>query len=186
MVRNTKGGNKHKKFARKNMKDKGEFTGKLRKSEHPDEIYASVSKLFGNGRVEILCSDGETRHCVIRNKFRGKGKRDNELSIGTIILAGKRAWVTKNIEKKEVCDLLYVYGGSELNKLKMQPELNISLLQSTSQPGGSTEVEFFDSGMPEEDTESEEDNEETENEPTPQESGLTTFAPQEIVNVDDI
>ena len=191
MVRNMKGGNKHKKFARNNVKDKGGFSGKLRKSEHPEEIYASVSKIFGNGRVEILCNDGETRHCVIRNKFRGKGKRDNEVFVGTIILAGRRGWETPNVLRKEVCDLLYVYGNAELNKLRAEPGVNISLLQSTTQTQTGDDVDFFDDGMNEMNMPSEEEDEEEEADEVGEFEEKNTIVEQhtsiiEINNDDDI
>ena len=60
MVKNEKGGSKHKKFARKNVKGNSGFDERVRKSTHADEIYASVSKILGNGRVEILCNDGKS------------------------------------------------------------------------------------------------------------------------------
>lgn len=152
MVKNTKGGSKHKKFAKKNINKNSGFDERVRKSEHSDEIYASVSKILGNGRVEILCNDGKSRHCVIRNKFRGKNKRNNELTTGSIILAGRRSWETPNPDKMETCDLLCVYNNSQINKLKTEPNVNMALLQSTSKTAFDNEshIEFFDRGMPEE------------------------------------
>lgn len=127
-----KGGNKGKKCARKNTKGGG-YQGKMRKSECSEEIYAAVTKILGNGRVEVICNDGETRHCVIRKSFRGRRKRDNEVFQGTIVLVGIRDWATKNLEKKEVCDLLFVYDNSHINKLKNEPDINMSLLQKSSE-----------------------------------------------------
>ena len=129
MVKNTKGGSKHKKFARKNVKGNSSgFDERVRKSAHKDEIYASVAKILGNGRVEILCNDGQSRQCVIRNKFRGKNKRDNEVTTGSVILAGRRSWETPNPDKMETCDLLCVYNNSQINKLKTEPNVNMGLL----------------------------------------------------------
>ena len=97
---NKKGCKNGKKFARKNAnRGPKQFNGKVRKSECSEEIYAGVTKILGNGRVEIKCNDGVIRHCVIRKNFRGKGKRDNEVSKDSIILVGIREWATKTQEK---------------------------------------------------------------------------------------
>lgn len=112
MVLNT-GGNKAKKFARKviNAPEKG-----TRFVEEEGEMYAIVLKLLGNNMCEVLCIDGETRQCVIRKKFSGKGKRDNLLSKGKWVLVGRRSWeVTR--KEKEKCDLLEVYSDNNREML---------------------------------------------------------------------
>ena len=199
MVKNTKGGSKHKKFARKNVKGNStDFDERVRKSSNKDEIYASVAKILGNGRVEILCNDGQTRHCVIRNKFRGKNKRSNEVTTGSVILAGLRSWETYSEGKKETCDLLCVYNNSQINKLKTEPNINMGLLQSTSKTAFDKEdnIDFFDRGMPSSD-------DEDSNEETPDENNeliaiddnyqenedvlsLMNLNNEDIINVDDI
>jgi len=168
MVLNKKGGNRGKKVARKNInRGARQYNGKLRKSDCSDEIYAAVTKIFGNGRVEIICNDGNIRHCVIRKNFRGKGKRDNEVNTGTLILAGMRNWATKNPDKIEVCDLLYVYDSGQVNMLKMDPDININLLLSTDQtrfkriaPNTIEEIEFFDGGESDEEDNNQESSDE--------------------------
>ena len=84
--RNTKGGNKAKKQARKSAN--ASVSTKARCSEHEDEIYACCSKMLGNGMCNVMCIDGVERICIIRNKFRGKGKRGNTMSIGVWCLVG--------------------------------------------------------------------------------------------------
>ena len=200
MVKNTKGGSKHKKFARKNVKGNSSgFDERVRKSEHKDEIYASVSKILGNGRVEILCNDGETRQCVIRNKFRGKNKRNNEVIAGSVILAGRRSWETPNVDKIETCDLLCVYNNSQINKLKTEPKINMGLLQSTTKNAFDKEdnVDFFDRGMPPSDegdaTEQEEEdtnviipNKNTYHQKNEDVPLLTNLNNEGVIDVDDI
>ena len=198
MVKNTKGGSKHKKFARKNVKGNSSgFDERVRKSAHKDEIYASVAKILGNGRVEILCNDGQSRQCVIRNKFRGKNKRDNEVTTGAIILAGRRSWETPNPDKMETCDLLCVYNNSQINKLKTEPHVNMGLLQRTSKTAFDKEndVDFFDRGMPPSDESDATDQEEDANVVTPDRntyqenedvSLLMNLNNDDIVNVDEI
>lgn len=122
MVKNVKGGSKHKKMARRNVNHSTQ-SEKVRVSECKDEIYASVSKLYGNGRVSVTCNDNVERNCIIRKKFRGKNKsRGNELRIGTYVLVGKRGF--ESSKEKEVTDLLYVYSNDQVLKLKKMNEIN--------------------------------------------------------------
>lgn len=120
MVKNTKGGNKAKKQARKNAVPQDESTVKARFSEDPDEIYACCAKLLGNGTCKVLCIDGQERLCIIRNKFRGRGKRGNVLSIGTWCLVGRRDFEKPKEGKLEKTDLLEVYGEIEKKKIIQQ------------------------------------------------------------------
>lgn len=121
MVKNTKGGNKAKKQARKNNNSDSAST-KARLSEDADEIYACCSKLLGNGRCIVLCIDGKERMCIIRNKFRGKGKRGNVLSAGIWCLVGRRDFEIAKENKMENTDLLEVYGEAE-KKYIIQKEI---------------------------------------------------------------
>ena len=186
MVRNTKGGNKAKKQAKKHYSQPSNY--KLRKSEDPNEIYAIVTKMYGNGRVLIKCNDGVDRQCVIRKKFRGRNKRDNEISIDTLILAGRREWENKaNTTKVETCDLLEVYSLQDRNELKRDSSIKWNILQTTDAINSNTEdVNFMDiSNMADSDSESEsefyENNKEEEIENT-----VVTDCFGETVDIDDI
>ena len=126
MVKNVKGGSKHKKMARRTVNHSTQ-SERVRVSECEDEIYASVSKLYGNGRVSVTCNDDIERNCVIRKKFRGKNKsRGNELRVGTYVLVGRRGF--ESGKEKEVTDLLYVYSNDQVLKLKKMDELNTKFL----------------------------------------------------------
>ena len=118
MVKNQTGGNKAKRQGRK-------FTAptnsKFRVALEDGEIYAIVTKHFGNAMIEVLGIDHVYRLCVIRNKFRGRGKRDNSVSVGTWVLIGEREWEKDNLEKKPKCDLLEVYSLSDVELLKKTP-----------------------------------------------------------------
>lgn len=118
MVKNQTGGNKAKRQGRK-------FTAptnsKLRVALEDGEIYAIVTKHFGNAMIDVLGIDNVSRLCVIRNKFRGRGKRDNSVSVGTWVLIGEREWEKDNLEKKPKCDLLEVYSQSDVEMLKKTP-----------------------------------------------------------------
>ena len=118
MVKNQTGGNKAKRQGRK-------FTAptnsKLRVALEDGEIYAIVTKHFGNAMIDVLGIDNVSRLCVIRNKFRGRGKRDNSVSVGTWVLIGEREWEKDNVEKKPKCDLLEVYSQADVEMLKKTP-----------------------------------------------------------------
>ena len=115
MVKNF-GGNKSKKQGRKFVGDP-KASKELRVPENEFEIIASVTKDYGNGRCLTICIDGKERICIIRNKFRGRGKKDNLVKIGTWVLIGKRDWETIREDKHENCDLLVVYRDDEKKKL---------------------------------------------------------------------
>lgn len=128
MVKNTKGGSKHKKMARKQAGPPVEE--KIRYSSCEEEVYASVAKIYGNGRVLVTCNDGVERLCVIRKKFKGRNKRSNEISLGTYLLVGKREWNSVSENKLETTDLLYVYSENQANKLKYQDVINTKILMT--------------------------------------------------------
>ena len=129
MVKNSIGGNKAKRQGRKFV---GTVSSKLRVSMEDGEIYAVVTKLLGNAMIDVLCIDGVQRICIIRNKFRGRGKRDNCVAIGTWLLIGKRDWEIVDANKKEKCDLLEVYTLNDIEQLKKLPN-NWKVLTSVTE-----------------------------------------------------
>lgn len=138
MVKNTKGGSGHKKFAHKNTS--GPKNNKLRISEDEGEIYAIVTKMLGNGMFHCVCADGASRLGHIRGKFTGKGKRDNMVEGGKWVLIGLREWdvpsetSTRSIsnpkEKIQKCDLLEVYSDSDKQRLRETVSEDWSLLDN--------------------------------------------------------
>ena len=120
MVKNTKGGSGHKGQARKFASSSTKQSSKLRISLDEYEIYAQVTGLLGNGMCHVLCQDDKTRLCMIRGKFRGRGKRDNTICRGTWILVGLREWASEGDGKMEKCDLLEVYSDSDKSRLRSQ------------------------------------------------------------------
>ena len=127
MVKNITGGNKSKKQARSSFAP--QQTQHVRKATEEDEIYAVVTKIFGGSNCQVMCNDGISRSCVIRNKFKTFGKRDNILSIGVWILVGIRTWeVRPNGVQK--CDLLEVYSQTEKDKLQQVESCSFKVLTS--------------------------------------------------------
>jgi len=119
MVKNITGGNKQKGQARK-FSTGSRQVSKLRVVEEEGEIYAQVTSMLGNGMCYVVSDDCITRLCVIRGKFRGRGKRDNILKKGSWILIGIREWDTSDRtgSKAQKCDLLEVYTEFDKDRLK--------------------------------------------------------------------
>lgn len=122
MVKNTKGGSGHKSQARK-FATSGKVAAKTRLSMDESEIYAQVTAIMGGGVCHVTCSDGKTRLCMIRGKFRGRGKRDNFVNRGSWVLVGIREWASESASDKilDKCDLLEVYTDVDKEKLKTLP-----------------------------------------------------------------
>lgn len=187
MVKNTKGGNKGKKQGRKYINAGG--SQKTRFAEDEDEIYACCQKMLGNGMFVALCYDKKERLCIIRNKFKGRGKRDNIINIGTWVLIGRRSYEARAEGKLEKCDLLEVYSDSERHKLKQQQtHINWRLFETTGKFGAQEEdsSSHFDfvQGNAEEIEESESDEEE-ESEVSVNKV-ITTYQSDDEIDINDI
>jgi|TARA_B110000305_G_C19420265_1_gene630497 translation initiation factor IF-1 len=118
MVKNTKGGKGQKKFGRKFTLQGGNKT--LRESKEEGELYACVSRVLGNNMAHIITQHNKTMLLHIRNKFRGRSKRDNIIAVGTYVLAGERTFETIKSDKLSNCDLLEVYNDGEVDRLKKE------------------------------------------------------------------
>ena len=122
MVKNTTGGNKHKGQARKFANPTNH---RLRLSEDEAEVYSQVSKMLGNGMCHVSTLEGKKMLCMIRGKFRGRGKRDNMIKTGSWILVGMREWEeNKTVDQLNKCDLLEVYSDLDKDKLKNTVNMN--------------------------------------------------------------
>ena len=121
MVKNTAGG-KHKNQARKFLN--APSSSRIRLSTHPDECYALVTKMSGNGmcRVDIAHNNSIISDicCHIRGKFRSRNKKQNLVSVNSIVLVGLRAWESDT----KSCDLVCIYLDSELSSLPSLPFSN--------------------------------------------------------------
>ena len=128
MVKNKVGGNKAKKFARKNINSEN-INKKLRFATNEDELYAIVTKILGNGQINVMCIDNKERLCFIRNKFSGRNKQSNLINVGSWIIIGKRSWETSIPNKLDKCDLLEIYNQNEKHQLLQQCKDNFSVLK---------------------------------------------------------
>ena len=120
MFRNVKGGNKGKKIKRcrtTNTNQKIRFASE-------GEMYARVTSTYGHGMAEVLCEDGKARLLIIRKKVKGRNKRDNIVSLHSVLLVGKRPWEVVAEKKKEKVDLLFVYSKENIVQLKKKNDIN--------------------------------------------------------------
>ena len=122
MVKNKKGGRNHRKQASKHSQPVGRV--KLRLAHDEDEMYAKVEKIYGGGMADVLCNDKKVRLLQIRKKFRGRNRRDNSITLGTMVLVGVRSWEVRREGKKEKADLLYVYSHNQIGDLKKVPTID--------------------------------------------------------------
>lgn len=129
MVKNTAGGNKSKRNARKHVNAP---VAPTRLKQDSGEMYGCVKKLLGGSICEVLCEDDVERMCVIRNKFRGRGKRDNMIKAGVWVLVGLREWELLKDKKKEKCDLLCVYGEHEKSVIKNAASFTTNLFKNNT------------------------------------------------------
>jgi translation initiation factor IF-1 len=117
MVKNTKGGKNSKRMGRKFVN--APQSNKLRTADpnEPAELYACVSKCLGNGMAHVININSKQMLLHIRNKFRGRGKRDNTIKPGSIVLVGARDFESSREGKLDNCDLLEVYNESEVKRI---------------------------------------------------------------------
>jgi translation initiation factor IF-1 len=110
MVKNTTGGKGSKSLARKLTS--GSASSHFPVPSNELESFALVTKMHGPS-CDVLFPDGSKLLCHIRNKFRGRSKRQNVIVIGNVVLIGLRDW--ESVRKN--CDLMYVYDSGEISKI---------------------------------------------------------------------
>ena len=142
MVKNSTGGNKSKKQARKTAIQNQQPAKEIRKAKEDGEMYAAVSKMFGGKECEVMCLDHKLRRCVMRAKFMFRGKAENNLSVGTMILVGLRDWEVRHTGS-ERCDLLEVYSQSEKERLKQSEACDFTAINTLISGSNIKEDEVF-------------------------------------------
>jgi translation initiation factor IF-1 len=125
MVKNSKGGCKSKRMARKHVNSGPQRS--VRKITEDGEMYAIVVKHFG-GQCEVVTTDGETRMCILRGKFKGRSRRDNNMAQGSWVMIGIREWEVRG-DGKTKCDLLCVYSDIERDELKQNSDVKFTELE---------------------------------------------------------
>ena len=67
--------------------------------------------------AHVTTVDGVPMLLHIRNKFRGRSKRDNTIRPGSVVLIGERTFESAREGKLANCDLLEVYNDAEVKRL---------------------------------------------------------------------
>ena len=136
MVKNTKGGKGAKSIARKSTTS-GDSSFPIPTSDM--EHFAVVYKMFGPA-CEVILVDGTKLLCHIRNKFKGRRKSSNLISVGSILLIGFREWEPDTLRKN--CDLLFVYDSIQTSSLA--DRFTLPLLPNTSSTFSNSHDFLFD------------------------------------------
>ena len=139
MVRNTKGGKGAKSMARKSFGSAGTYPIPTSDMEH----FAVVSNMYGPS-CDVILLDGSKLLCHIRNKFKGRHKSGNLISLGSILLIGYRDWESQTNRKN--CDLLFVYDNVQANSLA--DRFSLPTISDTSRTSASNDILFDDSISP--------------------------------------
>lgn len=128
MVKNLIGGCKAKRLGRKFLT--AEVIYDLQLASSPNELYACVNKIYG-GTISVITTNDEELLCTIRKKFKGRNKRNNLITVGSIVLVELYDWQssTKETNKRRKCNLVNVYDSSEYDKLLSLPHLQINRLE---------------------------------------------------------
>ena len=113
MVKNTHGGNKSKGMARKNVQSNTAPSAQLRLPADEFEQIAFVTRVLGNGMFYANNTDGIQFLGHIRNKFKGRSRRNNDVSVGKLVLIGLRSWESSH----KNADLLFVYDDLDFHTL---------------------------------------------------------------------
>jgi initiation factor 1A len=120
MVKNTTGGTGTKGLARKHQRSSVR-EGKLITPSSDLEQICCVTKMLGNGMCEVYTEDNTRLIAHIRNKFRGRQKRHNMISVSSIVMVGLREW--ENPVKN--CDIMEIYSDSQVEQIKNIPSIKI-------------------------------------------------------------
>jgi initiation factor 1A len=147
MTRNLFGGTKHKKTARKSNSHNNNNIGLRKIQDKNNELYARVTKMYGNGMLEAKAHDGISYMGIIRQKFTGKKKTSNFISQGTYVLLGKREFETQLENRKMKCDILEIYDSKEVRTLIKEEtdyDWNIFYIHSIDNDITNNNIDFED------------------------------------------
>ena len=156
MVKNKKGGKGHKKMSSRHAKGPAQ-SHKLRLPEQEGEVIAQVIKTFGHGMIDVMCNDGVNRLCIIRKKFRGRNRRDNEIRLHSYVLVGIRTFEVVAKGKKPKSDLIYVYTDTQKTRLKQGGHIKNCLVSGEETKSGGFDISMKTENIkiPDEDWEAE-------------------------------
>jgi translation initiation factor IF-1 len=122
MVKNTSGGTKTKGLARKHQGGAGGGGGggALRLPKNELEQLVVVTKMLGNGMCEVFNNDDQRFIAHIRNKFKGRNRRSNDILVNSFILIGLREWEKPALN----ADVMFVYDVNDYHAFHSIPNLH--------------------------------------------------------------
>ena len=97
-----------------------------------DQMYARVVALLGNGRLNALCDDGETRLC----KIRGKMMKKDFIKTDGIILVSRRDYEDKK------ADVIHKYNDDEVRMLTSENNFKKDILLKGKRAENNQDEEF--------------------------------------------
>ena len=107
------------------------------------QVYGLVTRSLGDKRFECACSDGKTRICKIRGKFRGR----LFVNLHEILLISLRE------EEDDKADIIHKYSPDEIHELKKMGEFKESDFntendgpEASPTPGGDEPVIVWTNG----------------------------------------
>jgi translation initiation factor 1A len=112
MVKNTTGGNKHKKGKNSNFKKNRQITY----ADNNETLYALVISPLGDSKFNIHCSDMVDRIGIIR----GALHKSTFINPGDVVLLSLREFEKVKNGSKERCDILLKYLSHEIDQIKKQ------------------------------------------------------------------
>ena len=114
MVKNTYGGNKHKKFARKRDESGRNTINNLKKTQGQE--YGFITKVLGNCKFNITCYDKKERIGHVRGKLRKR----TWFVMNDVVLISLRDF------QDDMCDMIQKYSYDETNMLITNNEITES------------------------------------------------------------
>jgi hypothetical protein len=137
--RNVQGGNKTKTMARNTTY----VSNKIRIPEGPEEEYAVVVAVCGNGRFRIQTEAKKTHMGVLPGSMKGHKKRNNYVQLNSILLINNRSsWQT--IKEESTVDIEHIYTANHIAELGLSTMFQAQLFsqQTNSNTGDKVFVTF--------------------------------------------
>ena len=136
--RNVQGGNKTKTMARNTTY----VSNKIRIPEGPEEEYAVVVAVCGNGRFRIQTEAKKTHMGVLPGSMKGHKKRNNYVQLNSILLINNRSsWQT--IKEESTVDIEHIYTANHIAELGLSTMFQSQLFsQQINQGAAGDNVTF--------------------------------------------
>jgi len=135
--RNVQGGNKTKTMARSTTY----VSNKIRIPEGPEEEYAVVVAVCGNGRFRIQTESKKVYMGVLPGSMKGHKKRNNYVQLNSILLINNRSsWQTITEESK--VDIEHIYSPNHISELGLTTMFQTQLLSQQINQGATGDNVF--------------------------------------------